>query len=253
MEINSDDLYTMRWHLTNSKGKASAALAVLDKLLGNPQQTVPGIEGEKLLRCPFAVTTGLPLTKTRGKYPKDYPQGAVVHFTAGNVRQKPMDAVHLMSKNKHCYFVIAPDGIIYQNFPLDRWGYHAGKSAWPGIRDSVSNELVGIEVMCPGKLNSNLAPWYNKDESFPKSQCRYVEGSEQMEAGWYLKYTDKQEASLEKLIRWLHSNNPEVFSMDYVLGHDEVSGPIGLGYQRKNDPGGSLSMSMEKFRATLKA
>jgi hypothetical protein len=37
-----------------------------------------------------------------------------------------------------------------------------------------------------------------------------------------------------------------------VLGHDEVSGPKGLGWRRKNDPGGALSCTMSKFREKLK-
>lgn len=70
--------------------------------------------------------------------------------------------------------------------------------------------------------------------------------------GTYEKYTEKQEQALIELVLWLKKNNPSVFNLDYVLGHDEVAGPSGIGRWRKTDPGGSLSMTMDKFRTLLK-
>jgi hypothetical protein len=51
---------------------------------------------------------------------------------------------------------------------------------------------------------------------------------------------------------WLKNNNPKIFDFDKVLGHHEVSGRVGLGYWRKIDPGGSLSMPMREYREYLK-
>jgi|GEM_PF-3833427 len=65
--------------------------------------------------------------------------------------------------------------------------------------------------------------------------------------GAYEKYTEKQETSLKKLLIWLYKNNSVGLSIDYVLGHDEVSPG------RKQDPGGSLSKSMPDYRAHLKS
>jgi len=46
-------------------------------------------------------------------------------------------------------------------------------------------------------------------------------------------------------------NNPDVFELKCVLGHDEVAGKKGIGYNRKNDPGAALSMTMTEFRNKL--
>lgn len=253
----------MRWHLTKGGPDGpTAALDILNGVLGTPppgepleetQATTDATRGRRLVRCPWATTTGLPEARTRGRYAKDYPRGAVVHFTAGSHRQKPEDAVAYMVNRGHLYFVISPKGEVFQNFPLTHWGYHCGESKWPGLGSSLSDTLVGIEIMCPGKLNADGSPWYGGGP-FDKALTRRVAKSDgQREAGLYYRYTLEQEAALEKLVRWLENNNPNVFKFENVLGHDEVSGPRGLGRQRKNDPGGSLSLTMDDFRAKLKA
>ena len=256
MNIERKDLYTMRWYLNQTPPQTESALEILNRLLGDVKQPVQIGLGRGLLTCPFAVHQDLPQAKTRGKYQLGYPQGAVVHFTAGNHKQKPLDAVQQMVNNGYVYFIIAPDGTIYQNFQLDQWGYHAGDSEkypseWEGLGFGVSDKIVGIEIMSPGRLNDNRSPWYDKNKVFPKEQCRFVEGDEQQQRGWYVRYTDEQERSLFELLGWLKSNKPDVFNYNFVLGHDEVSGPRGIGWRRKNDPGGALSMSMDELRNKL--
>jgi N-acetyl-anhydromuramyl-L-alanine amidase AmpD len=272
MQVSSSDLYTMRWHLNQDPPQTDPALEILNGILGAPPHRGEvdvgaeaddlGVRGARLLRCPLATTTGLPEARTRGRYRKGYPEGAIVHFTAGHHAQKPEDAIKQMVKAGHCYFLIARDGTIYQNFPLSHWGYHSGgKSAWkglpglpesPSVPGSVSNELVGIEVMASGLLDSNRRPWYG-GHKFPVEETRTTAGDDQQLRGTYHIYTPEQEESLERLVRWLENNNPNVFKFDLVLGHDEVSGPRGIGYHRKNDPGAALSMTMDAFRAKLKA
>ena len=89
--------------------------------------------------------------------------------------------------------------------------------------------------------------------TIPASERRTIDSNtaNQQEKGTYQKYTAAQEEALFRLLRWLKSNNPEVFSNDLVLGHDEVSGPKGIGHWRKNDPGGALSMTMDELRGKL--
>ncbi|WP_457021161.1 hypothetical protein [Luteimonas sp. A611] len=74
--------------------------------------------------------------KTVGRYVKGYPVGAIVHYTAG--RDNPLGDIKNALDNGYCYFVIAPSGKVYQNFPLDRWGYHAGKSYYAKLGSGVS-------------------------------------------------------------------------------------------------------------------
>ena len=184
--------------------------------------------------------------RTRGTYRKGYPEGAIVHFTAGHPNGEGA-VEYAISKNSYCYFVIGPDGTVYQNFPLNRWGYHAGKSEHDNLGKSVSQFLVGIEITCAGKvekIKDNLfKPWF--DLYLTRQEVRFVPKEQNCIAGWYHRYTEAQERSLMVLLLWLQQNNPNVFRLEYVLGHDEVSPG------RKSDPGGSLSMTMPDFRAHL--
>ncbi len=185
--------------------------------------------------------------KTIGNYRNGHPEGAIVHFTAGALNGD--NAVKYgVNQNSYCYYVIGPDGTVYQNFPLNRWGYHAGKSSYPGLGSGVSTKLVGIEVVCAGRVtkqsDGTYKPWFNLKLS--EDQVRKVSSRQNVKGGTYHKYTDAQETALVELLQWLKSNAPDIFSFENVLGHDEVAP------SRKDDPGGSLSISMPEFRRYLK-
>jgi N-acetyl-anhydromuramyl-L-alanine amidase AmpD len=192
------------------------------------------------------------LMKVNGPYANKYPQGAVVHFTAGRSLEGDKNAENTVKggvKNGYAFFVISSTGTVYQNFPLSHWGSHAGVSKHPVLGTSVSRKLVGIEICNAGSLKKKgdkYVSWF--DEEYTEAQVRKVSKKDNMQAGIYHKYTEAQEKALVDLIIWMHKNNPKVFSLDLVLGHDEVCAPKG----RKNDPGGSLSMSMPELRAHLK-
>lgn len=190
---------------------------------------------------------------TKGEYAYRYPAGAVVHFTAGRDKTE-QDMINSMTwgvSQKFAFFGIGPTGVVYQAHPLNRWGSHAGSSFWNYLGKNVSTKLVGIEIACAGEL-TNGRSWFNV--SYPESETRTVKESEHgCKSGQYKRFTEAQEKALFELLLWLKNNCPEVFSLDYVLGHHEVSGRIGLGHYRKTDPGGSLSISMDELRARLKA
>jgi hypothetical protein len=218
----------------------------------------PSVKKEKLLWYPHRIQVAYAqkLTmRTIGKYPYGYPQGAVVHFTAGRTKgtSKYSDAditkifiENSCNEKKFCYFIIDPKGNIYQQFPLNEWGYHAGESSWQGLKGTVSNELVGIEVMCAGKVEkegSQFKSWFG--ETYSEKEVRYSDKNKNIEKGYYHKYTAEQEKGLIKLLQWLKENGQGIFEYKYVLGHDEVA-PT-----RKNDPGASLSTTMSEFRVKL--
>ncbi|MGE0180445.1 MAG: N-acetylmuramoyl-L-alanine amidase [Sphingomonas sp.] len=195
-----------------------------------------------------------PHMPTRGDYPDGYPRGAIVHFTAGRDRTEDnaRNTIAYGREQGYCFFAIGPTGIVYQAFPLNRWGYHAGESAWPGLGSGVSSKLVGIEVLSAGLLDKNRKSWFG--EQYAANEVRSVtEAQHGCPTGIYRRFTDAQERALKSLLLWLRANNPAVFSLDLVLGHHEVSGKKGIGRWRKNDPGGALSMPMEDFRKALKA
>lgn len=201
------------------------------------------------LWCPFAIK--MRVAKPMGPYPQGYPEGAVIHFTAGR-DQSEHDAISTLAAAGNqglAFFMIGPTGTIYQSLPLDQCGSHAGESAWPGLGRKVSNRLVGIEVACAGQLDNTLTSWFGQKNLI--GDCRLVDESHGCPSGWYKCFTDAQETALVDLIKWLKSNNPEVFKYENVLGHHEVSGQLGLGYWRKSDPGGSLSLPMPDFRSFL--
>lgn len=246
-------LYTIRWYLREKWGEASAKDEVIDLVssLLDPDVTPdirPSISepGAKVLWCPFA-DSNFPKSKTLGSYEHGYPKGAIVHFTAGR-RSGLSEGLASQVRNNYTYFLIDKDGNIGQNFPLDSWGQHAGKSSYPGLKERVSDDLVGIEIQAAGKVHQNGAGYKTYyGVPVPASEVRTVgKQTENQEAGAYEKFTPEQEEALIRLLLWLHRNNPNIFNLDFVLGHDEVSPG------RKNDPGGALSMTMPDLRKKLK-
>lgn len=254
-------IYKLRWFVKNQWGDPLAqkqALAILARMLGekpssSPPKVKPKADGEVDMFLPICKVIG-PKAKTRGNYPKGYPEGAIVHWTGGHWDQSGADAMAFQRKSGMCYFYIDEKGTIFQNFPLNRWGLHAGDSKkypshWPEFGKYVSNRAVGIELACAGTLNSKNQPWFKR--TVPADQVRVVGDKDNMQAGRYQKYTPAQEESLTRLLLALKANNPDVFDLNLVLGHDEVSGKRGIGWSRKSDPGGSLSMTMDEYRKKL--
>ncbi len=197
---------------------------------------------QKLLFCPLAEIIK-PEMKTRGSYPKGYPEGAVIHFTGGASTESSLSYGR---EQGFCFFMIDKAGRILQSFPLNRWGFHAGPSSWKGL-SGVSKHFVGIELDCGGKLqqraDGEFITWFGR--VVPEDKRRMVTTQDNRKGGYYEKFTQAQEDSLLMLLKWLKRNNPGVFKFANVVGHDEISPG------RKIDPGGSLSMTMPELRKAL--
>jgi hypothetical protein len=97
-----------------------------------------------------------------------------------------------------------------------------------------------VDKTAPGKYKSWFGSTYGDEE------VRWSGAHDNIQKGYYHKYTKAQEEALVKVIKWLYYQGGGVFKLDYVLGHDEAAP------SRKNDPGGSLSQSMPEFRSYLK-
>lgn len=251
--MDKEALYTLRWLVNNKWGQMEfqeEADKIITNIIGDGKNTVnnesrpsAGATDAKKLWCPFA-DINFKKSTTRGEYPKKYPEGAIVHFTAGR-RNGLSNGLEYQANQGYTYFLIDKDGNIGQNFPLNKWGYHSGESYWEGVGQYVHRRLVGIEIQCAGNLDKNNKSWFGV--SYPQEETRNIAAKfHNISPGRYLKYTDKQEEALVNLLIWLKNNNTSVFSFDWVLGHDEVSPG------RKVDPGGSLSMTMPVFRDFLK-
>jgi len=207
-------------------------------------------KGQKLLWCPFAEISKTEMP-TKGKYKNLYPSGITVHFTAGRSMKGDRDSENCLAYGKkqgYAYWCLSRDGTIFQSHSLDSWGYHAGKAHW-GQFTSCSDKMLGLEINCAGKLTKKGGKYFSWfGEEYPENEVRFVKAKENMIEGYYHKYTEAQEKSLIQLCLWLKSNNPDVFNFDNVAGHDEIAIPHG----RKNDPGGSLSMTMPELRKMLR-
>lgn len=297
--MSKDQLYTLRWSAMQiarlSADPRINALAinqieVISQLLGEPipeefsppEPDRPDVQGDKpppaknttqlngkKLWYPNAVVRTDLKRPAKGEYPKSYPYGAVIHFTAGRYSKGVEDAINTISDSEYFFCCIGTDGKFVQANPLSQWGHHAGESSWSiagSKRNGVSSYLVGIEINNPGRLHSyegKYFTYWNWDEKTRKpknpgnfiapDEVRVIEkNKENILAGAYLPYTKAQEETLIDFLLWAKANNPSVFDFNYVLGHDEVAGPQGIGYWRKNDPGGALSMTMSQFRQLLR-
>lgn len=269
MDQNKQDLYTLRWYAkqiekqsnhSTVRNLAAEQVTLLSKMLGDnavlkvePKVELPdaNLRGAKLDIYPAAMQHSRKM-RTRGKYANGYPLGAVVHFTAG--RDGAGKTIDGGIKNGYTFLCIQKDGLVAQAHPISQWGYHAGESAWKPLIGGVSDDLIGIEINAAGRVekqeNGTFKTWFGTYLS--ESDVRYTEGKENQLKGYYEKYTAAQEKSLIEVLLWLKHQAPDIFRFDYVLGHDEVAGPLGIGRWRKNDPGAALSMTMNEFRALLK-
>jgi len=183
---------------------------------------------------PKAVQSRYPM---RRRWTSD-PKGLIVHFTAGwSFKESHAEAaMSLGQKNGYTYAAMSKSGKIYQSAPLNHHGYHCGTYH--------HQDHIGLEICNGGKLDGNFKTWFKKIVS--PSRVRTVsDRSGYKNAGHYMTYTKEQEAALIEFCFWL-KDTYETFSFDNVLGHDEIS-------RYKNDPGGSLSMSMPEFRDYLKS
>lgn len=182
-------------------------------------------------------------------------KGMVIHYLASRPHDGAQDAISGLVGN-WAYITVDHDGKIYlpSNFSFLSWGYHTGK-----VKEKFqgSKYTLGVEVVNPGRLelqeDGYCYPWYNQKmnpngDRWHKNNCRYAERSHNVQPGWYLPFTNKQEEALVNLALYL-DNKFEEFSLDCVWGHDEICDPTG----RKSDPGGALSVTMPELREHLKA
>jgi N-acetyl-anhydromuramyl-L-alanine amidase AmpD len=197
-----------------------------------------------------------PIMKTQGEFPKGFPEGAIVHFTAGRFEkglQSAIDTIEYGASQGFAYWAIAIDGTVVRGHDVKKWGYHAGVSERSPLGKSVSKRLIGIEICCAGKVTKNpdgsFSTWYGTKLT-GAAKARYIATKRypEEETGYYHCYTTEQEAALVNLLMQFREDSGGVFSLDNVFGHDEVAMPRG----RKNDPGGSLSVGMPEFRKLLK-
>lgn len=163
--------------------------------------------------------------------------GLVMHYTvSGRSKANAIAVLKYLAKEGLGCMVMDENGIIYvpEDFVIQKdVAYHAGTSTWKG-RTAMSTYFMGMEI----------CNWGSAGKEKGCTDLRTVPKSENMHAGTYQKYTEKQEAAFIQFCLWQLKVNPE-FKIENIVGHDEIA-PT-----RKSDPGGSLSMSMPKFRELI--
>jgi hypothetical protein len=177
----------------------------------------------------------------RGSRAKGYPEGALIHWTAGHRNGLKAGGDFQRSSGMQ-YLLMDQDGNLGQGDPLNVHGYHAGASSFPGLAGTVSDELVGIETQAAGNLRKHgdhFYPWWDEGKNLeknriPASDVVYSPKRGNIAAGYYHLFTPAQMMGLRRTCCWLHLNWPSVFKIALILGHDEVSPG------RKSDPGAAM-------------
>lgn len=216
--------------------------------------------------------------RSRGEYKSGYPRALTVHWHSGwallkgfwmrpfpfqtpsTPKLKAMARDYALrcmkggAKNGYLFFSMDVFGNIYQSRPLNKHGYHAGSSHHPALGYNISDESAGMEILSPGKLkvkNGKYLTWFGLE--IPAEQVRHIaEDVGNIKKGFYCMFTKEQETSLIEFTAWLKENSPkvsgaDVFKIANLNGHDEVAP------NRKTDPGGSLSMTIEQLKTAVRA
>lgn len=230
--------------------KTAAALEKYNldiELIGN-DMTPPKdiVTPEKITKPTIVVVKGVRF-KDRGKYRtrSGMFKGMTLHYAVCSRSQKgALGTLSYLAQQGFGCMTMDDQGVIYipEGFDVFKsWGYHSGVSKWKEFT-SVSDYFAGMEVACWGR---------NPPSSVPDSEIRNVTTKQgYVVAGKYQMFTKEQEESFINFCLWAKQNNPE-FDFDYIAGHDELRREAGkLG--DKQDPGGSLSMTMPQLRDILK-
>lgn len=181
----------------------------------------------------------------------EWPEGVVIHYPVWTQDPRRVDDLARMRENNgHTYLIMDGAGQLWQDNEMTEWGWHAGRSRWPGVTGNIiSCRLLGIEVCSWGKLNNSRVdtdtdPWGNEIQNTRYGKKIF---SENVPAGTYQAFTVEQLKTLTEFILWAHLCKPEIFKIRNVVGHSEVAIPAG----RKPDPGWAMPVPMHDYRAYL--
>lgn len=171
--------------------------------------------------------------------PLPLPTGVTVHYSADPDFERVVNCC-LQSKLGYHAFIDAT-GDIYQMNTFDKTTNHAGRATWNN--QSPNRSHIAICLLGWGRLtkreDGTVVSWTNT--AVAKDAIRTTE-----DGRLWAKFTQAQEDSLVAFLKWAMAFGVKPTN---ICGHDECALPAG----RKDDPGGSLSTSMEMLRRKLAA
>jgi len=179
--------------------------------------------------------------------------GVCWHYDAGRLNNDPTGTLKWGAEQGYTFWALNPAGIFHSTTTLKEFGYHNGMYR--------HKNHIGVEINSPGlltKVGDDFWPWYALkngvprlgEKPWPKDQIRYFEGSKTQVKGHYAKFSQEQEDAMFAFCHYLKEHCPK-FKIENVVAHDECMTEM-VWYGEKQDVGGSLSMTMEEFRARLK-
>jgi hypothetical protein len=179
--------------------------------------------------------------------------GVCWHYDAARLNNDPTGTLKWGAEQGYTFWSLTPAGVFHSTTTLREFGYHNGMYR--------HKNHLGVEINSPGlltKVGDDFWPWYALkngvprlgEKPWPKDQIRYFEGSKTQVKGHYAKFTQEQEDAMFAFCHYLKEHCPK-FKIENVVSHDECMTEMGW-YGEKQDVGGSLSMTMEEFRARLK-
>ena len=162
------------------------------------------------------------------------PKGIVIHFTCS---YNLMDTVQWFKDEVvDIHLLVDKDGTVAQMVPFNVTADHAGKSQWKCYY-SLNRSFIGIEVINIGPLEKRGDKFYDCYNRVWKGQVVEVD---LLGYKYWEPFTAEQLKALVGLCKAICSRYG--ISTELICGHHEASPG------RKDDPGGSLGMSMDQFR-----
>ncbi len=167
------------------------------------------------------------------------PRYLVMHYTAGRDAESSVRHFLDPAAKASAHLVIGRDGRVWQLVAFNRKAWHAGESAWLGLR-GLNSHSIGIELDNAGRLTrvgARYQAWFGG--YYPESEVVHARHrNESTDACWHA-YTEAQLAVALEVSRLLVRH----YGLKDVLGHDEIAPG------RKSDPGPAFRMA--SFRSSL--
>lgn len=163
----------------------------------------------------------------------------VIHYTAGSSVEGAIRTLTDSDISASAHLVVGRDGSVVQLVPFDRVAWHAGRSAWAGLR-GLNQYSIGIELDNAGWLMRSGGKWkstFNKEYE-DNDVIEAPHKNDPSPRGWHV-YTAAQIEATQRVARVLVKR----YALRDVVGHDDIAPG------RKTDPGPAFNM--ESFRSRV--